>query len=57
MRFFDVMRGTRIAPPNKLLPVIKMPLHSPNSPMTYMNSLTSIAGPRMNQLDRTYTGC
>lgn len=28
MRFFDVMRGTRMAAPSRLLPVMKMPLHS-----------------------------
>lgn len=26
MRFFDVMRGTRMAAPSRLLPVINMPL-------------------------------
>jgi hypothetical protein len=26
IRFFDVMRGTRIAAPTRLLPVTKMPL-------------------------------
>ena len=26
MRFFEVMRGTRIAPPSKLLPVMNIPL-------------------------------
>jgi hypothetical protein len=27
IRFLEVMRGTRMAPPTKLLPVTKMPLH------------------------------
>jgi hypothetical protein len=26
IRFFDVIRGTLMAPPNRLLPVMKMPL-------------------------------
>ncbi len=27
IKFFEVMRGTRMAAPSKLLPVMKMPLH------------------------------
>lgn len=32
IRFLDVIRGTRIAPPNKLEPVMNMPLSPPARP-------------------------
>ena len=34
MRFLLVMRGTRMAAPSKLLPVIKIPLYSEGCPQS-----------------------